>query len=111
MATWAAPMRTNRGRFVCERGEVSLVDDRLTVQRTDGHSSTEKFADSLAGGGYRPSWTADLLAEFLTEVAQPTRRGKLLQEAVCSLDILLATYQSAAQGSCWLPLQSGIVQA
>jgi predicted dehydrogenase len=105
MATWAAPLRTNRGRFVCERGEISLEDDSLTVQPADGPATTQKFADSLAGGGYRASWTADLLAEFLQEVAQPTRRGKLLNEAVCSLDILLATYESAARGSCWLPLR------
>lgn len=92
-ATWAAAQRLNRCRIVCARGTIEIENDRL---RWPGGEET--FEESLAGGGYRPAWTAGIVREFVTEIEKPALRGRALTEALTCLRLLVATYESAARG-------------
>jgi predicted dehydrogenase len=91
-ATWAAAERKNRARVEGDRGSLEIENDRLRSP-----AGEERFAESLADGGYRPTWTGAVIREFLLERADPARRGRALEEAVTCLQLLQATYDSAAR--------------
>jgi predicted dehydrogenase len=94
-ATWAAERRQNRVTLQGERGTIDIVDDRLCVSPP---GEEQRFAESLAGGGYRPTWTAGIVREFRAEIERTTPRGRLLAEAEQCLALLGAAYASAAAG-------------
>jgi predicted dehydrogenase len=102
-ATWAADERANRGRFRCADGEVEVENDLLRIRQHGRILSEERFAESLAGGGYRPGWTAGIAREFRREIETPSARGRSLEEALTCLRLVMATYASAEAGSSWLP--------
>jgi predicted dehydrogenase len=97
-ATWAAEERKNTATMRCERGTIEIENDRLRLVRPGQPDQVERFEESLAGGGYRPAWTAGIVREFLAEIEQPAARGRSLAEARLCLRLIEATYASAAAG-------------
>src|SRR5262249_35303009 len=95
-ATWAAEKRKNRAKLQCRDGCLEIENDRLLLRRPGavGAASEEVFAESLAGGGYRPSWTAGIVREFEKEIGTPEARGQTLGEALACLSVLEAAYAS-----------------
>lgn len=98
-ATWAGTERRNRVALLCERGRIEVDNDTLRVFDHDALLETTVFEESLAGGGYRPDWTAAIVQEFKREIDITASRGALLSEALTALQMLLATYASSAQSS------------
>lgn len=97
-ATWAGSERRNRVSLQCERGRIEVDNDTLKIFDHEALLDTTVFAESLAGGGYRPDWTAAIVQEFKNEIDVTASRGALLSEALTTLQMLLATYASSAQG-------------
>jgi predicted dehydrogenase len=97
-ATWAASERRNEGRLVCADGVIEVENSILRLRRGDTVLETEAFTESLAGGGYRPEWTASIVREFKREIDDPRSRGASLTEALTALQMLMATYESAQRG-------------
>ena len=95
-ATWAADERCNRATFRCRDGDLALHNASLTIWRGGVQVGREDFAESLADGGYRPTWTAAVVRDFAAEIANPAARGGMLREALTVLQLLLGTYRSAA---------------
>ncbi len=97
-ATWAAAERDNRGRVVGTEGEVRFSAAGYTIAPLGKAPETVETDESLAGGGYRPSWNAGVLREVLAELSGAQPRGAALAEARTCLRILLGGYESARQG-------------
>jgi predicted dehydrogenase len=93
-ATWAASERRNRGAIECAAGRIELDGDHLRSPRGE-----ERFAESLAGGGYRPAWTAGIAREFRAEIEGRSARGRGLEEALTCLLLLETAYDSAKRNS------------
>lgn len=96
-ASWAADVRRNEATYLFERGRIEIVDDTLQIFRKNAEPTSERFDESLAGGGYRPAWTAALIREFLAEIAQPHLRGTLAREALAIQSSLADIYRSGSQ--------------
>lgn len=96
-ATWAADVRRNRVLIRAEAGSVEVENDVLRVHRR-GRMTEERFAESLADGGYRATWTEAIVREFVDEVLHPARRGRALDEALTCMELLSAAYESDARG-------------
>lgn len=94
--TWAASERCNRARLEASNGVIEIENDRLTL-RHDRGVDHEHFTESLAAGGYRPTWTGGIIREWIAEMSNPATRGHLLKEAVFCLRLLRAAYQSHDQ--------------
>ena len=92
-ATWAADQRRNLGTIECAAGTIEIDNDVLRSPRGEQH-----FAESLAGGGYRPAWTAGIAREFRAEI-EGTDRGRSLEEALTCLALLEAAYESARRNT------------
>ncbi len=97
-ATWAADERANRAEFRAQGGSIIVHNDTLHVWKNNALVDTETFDESLAGGGYRPAWTAHIAKDFHRAIQDPSKRKALLDEALMALQILMATYVSASQG-------------
>ncbi len=97
-ATWAGAERDNRGRVVGTDGEVRFSAAGYTVAPAGRVPEATETDESLAAGGYRPSWNAGVLREVLAELSGERPRGSALAEARTCLRILLAGYESARQG-------------
>ena len=104
-ATWAGHERRNEAVFACARGAIHVVDDRLEVRADDEVVLAESFAESLAGGGYRPTWTQAIVEQFLAEIDRATPRGRALSEAQHTLRLLIGTYESVLMGGAPVTLQ------
>ena len=96
-ATWAADERANRAELRATEGTIKIHNDTLQVWKDDSLLETELFTESLAGGGYRPAWTAQIVDDFRCAIQDPSKRPALLEEALTTLQILMATYGSASQ--------------
>ena len=96
-ATWAADERANRAEFRATDGTIIVHNDILQIWKNGALQDSEMFEDSLAGGGYRPTWTAQIVKEFHRAIQERNKREALLDEALMALQILLATYASASQ--------------
>lgn len=94
-ATWAASERANRATLRCAEGVIEVDNDTLRIIRDGEPALVEVFAESLAGGGYRPEWTAATVREFKHEIDNRSARGALLHEALTALRLLMATYASS----------------
>src|SRR5262249_46811535 len=55
-ATWAANERRNRVTIECAAGTIEIDNDVLRSPHGE-----ERFAESLADGGYRPDWTGGIV--------------------------------------------------
>lgn len=97
-ATWAANERANRAVFRTSGGKITVNNDTLQVWHNDTLKDTQTFDESLAGGGYRPAWTARIVKEFHHAILDEQKRDALLDEALTALRLLMATYSSANQG-------------
>ena len=97
-ATWAADERANCAEFRASGGTIRVRNDTLQIWKNDKLFETEIFDESLAGGGYRPAWTAQIAKDFHRAILDPSKRPALLDEALLALQILMATYASARQG-------------
>src|SRR5207253_3519237 len=93
-ATWAAGERRNRGTIECAAGTITIDNDVLRSPRGE-----ERFGESLAGGGYRPDWTAGIVREFRAEIEVAAPRGGGLGEAITCFALLQAAYDSAKRNS------------
>jgi predicted dehydrogenase len=96
-ATWTAALRRNRALAAGERGSIELDNDVLCIE-VDGERREERFAESLADGGYRPSWTAAIIREFVAEIADPARSRRAAGEALTCMRLLDAAYEADARG-------------
>jgi predicted dehydrogenase len=101
-ATWAADARDNRGRIDGTEGSIEMSADRLVVRGRRGERE-ERFAESLAAGGYRPGWIVGVLRELREEVEHPELRGRSLAESRRCLAICRLAYRSAEGNGVEIP--------
>jgi predicted dehydrogenase len=95
--SWTADKRQSRVDVIGERGAIHVVDDTLSIVAA-GAGEPEKFTDSLAAGGYRPTWCEGVARRFRAEIDGAAAAGTGAVEAAACLELVLAGYTSAAHG-------------
>jgi predicted dehydrogenase len=94
--SWCADRRTTRYELTGTAGTVALDGDRLEVTRASGTTSElipSDFDDPRHG-----RWFAALLAEASSTMASAEMSTDLLTEAMVTISVIEAAYQSAAEG-------------
>ena len=94
-ATWRAASRHNHVLVAGSQGTVVADNDTLRLWHGDCLASHEQFDESLADGGYRPTWTAQVVRRFLGEVRGRAAAGTMLAEAREVIALIDAAYSAA----------------
>lgn len=99
--TWAAGERANRAEIEGTRGRLRLEGGRITLA-AGGQERGWDFP-SIAEGSHHPEWFGGVAAEFLGEIADPSRRGRNLAEAAFCAAALALSRESSRLGGQDLP--------
>lgn len=104
--TWKGNERANRVRIEGARGRIE-VDGRVLQVFAGGLRPPERreFVGSLSEGSHHPDWFAGAAAEFLSEIEDPARRGRTLQEAFRCLELVALARESSRRGGEAVPLR------
>jgi predicted dehydrogenase len=97
--TWTADERANR--LWLEGSAATLVLDgaRLEVRLPDGAvRSSETAGGALSEGSHHPDWFGATAAEFLSEIRDPSCRGRSLGEARRCLRWIVAAREASRRG-------------
>ena len=97
--TWTGNERANRVRIEGTRGRIELDGRGLEVS-TGGPrpSGRREFAGSLSEGSHHPDWFGGSAAEFVSEIQDPARRGRSLEEAFRCLESIALARESSRRG-------------
>jgi len=96
--TWAAEERANRIVIEGTRGRITLDGGR--VRLLAGPVPQDFELASIAEGSHHPEWFGGVVEDFLSEVADPARRGAGLAEAsFCALVMALSAESERRGGA------------
>jgi predicted dehydrogenase len=99
--TWAGTSRANRWQVVGTAGSVTLVDDRGELVNAASRRALA-FAASLSEGSHHPDWFGAVIDDFVSEIRDPSQRGRNLAEAQRCAQLTALAYESGRQGGQWL---------
>ncbi|HMF09373.1 MAG TPA: Gfo/Idh/MocA family oxidoreductase [Thermoanaerobaculia bacterium] len=97
--TWAAGDRANR--LWLEGSAATLVLDgaRLEIRQPDGTVRSNETIGRLSEGSHHPDWFGATAAEFLSEIREPSRRGRSLGEARKCLRWIATAREASRRGA------------
>lgn len=99
--TWAASERKNRVSIEGTNGAIR-IEGRLLALEAGGKTERRELSGSLSDGSHHPEWFAGTIAEFLSEIADRTVRGRSLEESAVCLEVIRLAQASERQGGAML---------
>jgi predicted dehydrogenase len=100
--TWAASERKNRVSIEGTEGTIR-IEGRLLELEAGGKTERRELDGSLSDGSHHPEWFAGTAAEFLSEIADRTLRGRSLEESAVCLEMIRLAQASTRLGGAMLP--------
>lgn len=95
--TWKSGIRRNTAFIAGTKGTLEMLDDEIIV-RNAGGVERKSFDAPLSAGSAHPTWFAAMLPDFEAEVADPSARGRNVEEASFCMNVIHRAYTGARYG-------------
>jgi predicted dehydrogenase len=95
--TWAADRRHTHQCIIGDKGEIVISEDQLSW-KSGGQGQTINLEDGLSKDSAHAPWYAELIGNFIRNLASPQQELDPLVEARVTLQCALLAYESARLG-------------